>query len=379
MKRLQNRVLCSVLTGLLAAHAASASAVEPMLQGQDLVYAYDEMFDFDTETWLQTHAPHLQDRAEVISHWAGYSGISPKVLLALMQVQSGVLDPAPSTDALERPFGALVPAMGFNEQVHEAAQSLRDALYDGADPGTRGAVRLSTANPLQVLAANNALAAQDDAGTINERFQQAYRALFGEPRVAAATSRFAGTQAVVPPRNLLEFPYPRDARWHVGGAHTNSGSGSFPMSSLDMSQGGGWGSYQSDKWVSASAAGVFKRHSSCMAEVVHAGGWSTTYYHLMNIRPATGATIASNTPIGNPANTRPQALCDGGMSTGPHQHWSLKSNGSQHHLNGVTVSGYLITATGSSYDTNCSRFNLQSPDGKRYCSGYYTNFGPGKP
>lgn len=379
MKRFDRRVLCTLLTGLLAAHAVVATAREPQLQSQDLVYGYDEMFEFDTARWLREHAPHLQDHAEVISHWAGFSGISPRVLLALMQAQSGVLDAAPSAAALERPFGTLVPATGFDAQVRETAQSLRDALYDGADPGTRGPVRLSTGNPLQVLAASNAGVATAGAASINEQFQSTYRTLFGGPRTATIDRHLATPQAVVPPRDLLEFPYPRNARWHVGGAHTNSGSGSFPMSSLDMSVGGWWGSDQSRNWVSASAAGRFVRHSSCMAEVVHAGGWSTTYYHMSNLRFATGAEVASNTPIGNPANNRSQALCNGGMSTGPHEHWSLKSNGSQHHLNGVTLSGYLITATGSSYDTNCARFNLQSRDGKRYCSGNYTNFGPGEP
>jgi LasA protease len=115
-----------------------------------------------------------------------------------------------------------------------------------------------------------------------------------------------------------------------------------------------------------------------MAEIVHEGGWSTTYYHLMNIRPATGAMVAANDAIANPANTPNQALCDGGSSTGPHEHWSLKSNGSQHHLNGVTLSSYLITATGTSYDTNCQRFNL-SRNGRRYCSDFYTNIGVDAP
>ena len=51
-------------------------------------------------------------------------------------------------------------------------------------------------------------------------------------------------------------------------------------------------------------------------------------------------------------------------------HWSLKSNGSFYHLNGVTLSDYVITATGSSYDTNCSRFYL-TRNGSRYCSGWF--------
>lgn len=379
MKRFERRVLCTLLTGLLAAHAVVATASEPVLQGQDLVYGYDEMFEFDTARWLRAHAPHLQDHAEVISHWAGFSGISPKVLLALMQAQSRVLDATPPPGAPEHPFGTLVPATGFDAQVRDTAQSLRDALYDGADPGTRGPVRLSAGNPLEVLAASTAGAVKPASASINAQFQTAYRALFGEPRKAAIDPQLSTPQAVVPPRDLLEFPYPRNTRWRVGGAHTYSGSGSFPLSSLDMSVGGWWGSNQSGNWVSASAAGRFVRHSACLAEVVHAGGWSTTYYHMANLRFATGDEVASNTAIGNPSNTLFQALCNGGTSTGPHQHWTLKSNGSQHHLNGVTLSGYLITATGTSYDTNCERFNLQNRKGERYCVGSYTNFGPGEP
>ncbi|MDZ7867731.1 MAG: hypothetical protein U5L02_00755, partial [Rheinheimera sp.] len=73
--------------------------------------------------------------------------------------------------------------------------------------------------------------------------------------------------------------------------------------------------------------------------------------------------------IANPANTKAQALCNGGASTGPHQHWSLKQNGSWVHLNTVYLSGWQITATGSSYDTNCSRFYL-SKNGVKKCSGF---------
>lgn len=377
-----SRLLCGALAALLALHAAPAIAQDPVLQGQDLIYSYDEMFDFDTATWLQANAPHLQDRAEAISHWAGHSGISPKVLLALMDLQSGVLDPANATStALQRPFGALADTHGFNDQLREVAHSLQDAMYDADDPATRGAVPLSRGNPLDALlaAAPPSVARGDDA-SINVRFQQAYRRLFGAPRTASATPRYAGPQqaGTVPPRDLLEFPYPRNVKWNVGGAHTGHGSGRFPMSSLDMHQGGWWGSNQSGKWVSASAAGTFKRHSSCLAEIVHGAGWSTSYYHLANIRAATGAQLQTNAAFANPANTLSQAICNGGFSSGPHQHWSLKYNGGHHHLNGVTLSGYLIKATGTSYDTNCSVFNL-SKDGKTYCSGNYTNFGPGKP
>ncbi len=375
MKPLLLAVLCAAST-LSTAHADA-----PSLQSRDLVYQYDEMFDFDIATWLAGHAPQLSPHAETLSHWAGYSGISPRVLLALMELQTGVVGNQDAPPArLERPFDTLVATTGFGPQLREVAESLRDAMYDANDTSTKGPVALSGDNPLRTL---YALSGMDDtraAALAGAGFNDVYRRLFGSTRQVALRSRTALPQprGDAPPTNLLQFPYPLNARWHVGGAHTHSGSGRFPMSSLDMSVGGGWGSNQSNNWVTSSAAGRFKRHSSCMAEVVHEGGWSTTYYHLMNIRQATGATVAANEPIANPANTRRQALCDGGSSTGPHEHWSLKSNGSQHHLNGVTLSSYLITATGFSYDTNCQRFNL-SRKGQRYCSGFYTNIGVDAP
>jgi len=364
-------VLCTAST-LSIAHAGA-----PTLHSQDLVYQYDEMFDFNIDAWLKTHAPSLAAQAETLSHWSGYSGISPRVLLALMELQTGVVSSSqPSPASLERPFGTLVAASGFSAQLREVAETLRDAMYDAADRSTRGPVALSTGNPLRTLFALSGTESARATQLADIGFTDVYRRLFGtEP---TQVSRTAQPRAEVPPTNLLQFPYPLKARWHIGGAHTNSGSGRFPMSSLDMSVGGWWGSDQSRNWVSASASGKFKRHSSCLAEIVHDGGWSTTYYHLMNIGPATGDTVEANAPIANPASSRGQALCNGGASTGPHQHWSLKSNGSQHHLNGVTLSSYVITATGFSYDTNCQRFNL-SRQGKRYCSGVYTNIGVDAP
>lgn len=384
MNRSSNPRRASALLAMLcvAGAATTAGAAEPPLRSHDLVYSYDEMFDFDIGAWLATHAPHLSGEAETISHWAGFSGISPRVLIALMELQSGVVgNPGADAAAIARPFGPLVREHGFGTQLREVAQSLRDAMYDRDDHRISGPVALSPTNPLRTLYTLSGTDAGQASALADERFQRVYRRLFATaPQARPASPRFAGPMpmADAPPTNLLQFPYPLGEKWHIGGAHTNSGSGRFPMSSLDMSQGGGWGSYQGNRWVSASAAGTFKRHSTCMAEIVHAGGWSTTYYHLMNIRPETGTVVAANTPIANPANTRSQALCNGGMSTGPHEHWSLKSNGSQHHLHGVTLSSYLITATGSSYDTHCMRFNL-SRKGRTYCSDWYTNIGVDAP
>ncbi|MEN9866969.1 MAG: hypothetical protein RL748_2559 [Pseudomonadota bacterium] len=370
-------LLACIVIGLLSG-AAQADNTVAGATGNALVYSHDEMFRFDIDAFLQTRAPSLASQAEVISHWAGYTSISPKVLIALMEQQTGAISRA-QKGVPARPFGKLSRANGFSEQVRDVAHQLATKLYARAAAGEAGLVEGSefasnaaTTNPLHALFENRmSIDANIDQNLAD--FAQTYQRLFGTGFNLEKAAAPLHTATLAGPANgVLQFPFPLGASWHVGGAHTNTGSGNYPMASLDMSQGGGWGSNQSNIWVSASAAGTFKKHSSCFAEVVHANGWSTTYYHLMNIQYNTGASVAKGVRVANPANTKAQALCNGGSSTGPHEHWSLKNNGSYYHLNGVYVSGWQITATGTSYDTNCTRFYL-TRNGTKKCSGYFTN------
>lgn len=365
---------CTLMTTQpLLAQQTAASAVQ--VDSQALVYGYDEMFNFDTEKWLSRNAPHLLPHAESISHWAGYSSISPKVLIALMEQESKVVSRRGArADAATKPFGKLSKQSGFNAQTRDIALTLREALYeldDARNDQARGAVALNSVNPLQIL---QSISGESDASAARKGgpdFQAVYAGLFNEPRRGGASRSTKNQDAVIAfASSFLQFPFPVGQTWSMGGAHTNTGQGSYPLSSLDMYKGGGWGSNQSSNWVVASASGSFKRHSSCFAEVVHSNNTSTTYYHMSNLQLATGASIAKNGRIGNPANTQAQALCNGGQSTGPHVHWSLKTNGSLAHLNGVTLHDYVITATGTSYDTNCTRFYL-TRNGVKRCAGTF--------
>lgn len=364
--------------------AASASAQSPTSTdapaGNDapatsaLIYTYDEMFGFDIEKFLGARAPHLLPYAEVISHWSGYTSISPQVLIALIELQSGaVSSPNLDKESEARPFGKLSDKSGFAEQVQDVADRLANDLYSNkASLSGRSEFGGNvTADPLEALLARTGRsAAVGDATEAYSDFVAVYNRLYAEPW--AARTKSSVVVKAIPPSALLQMPYPRGARWHVGGTHTSSGSGNYPMGSLDMSVGGGWGSNQSGNWVVAAAGGQVKRHSSCHIEVVHSSGWSTTYYHMMNLQQATGATVTANQRLGNPANTKGQALCNGGSSTGPHQHFSLKYNGSYSHLDGVSLSGYAIKAGRYSYDTNCSYYWL-TRNSVKYCAGYLTN------
>ena len=101
--KLTNFLLCVLLSFNLSIITA-ASERDPALNNS-LIYSYDEMFNFDIEAYLANQAPHLLPYSEVISHWSGYSSISPKVLLALIEQQSSLLTQQhKSAVALDRPL-----------------------------------------------------------------------------------------------------------------------------------------------------------------------------------------------------------------------------------------------------------------------------------
>ena len=111
----------------------------------DFVYSPDEMLNFDIEGYLQSHAPHLtQDvdevsqvsYAEMISHFAAKEGMSPRLLIAMMELKSHLVSDSRTTAS--RPFGDLSDASGFLAQIRDVTQRLTKARYpsDSMQPST---------------------------------------------------------------------------------------------------------------------------------------------------------------------------------------------------------------------------------------------------
>ncbi|MDG9669358.1 pre-peptidase C-terminal domain-containing protein [Hahella sp. CR1] len=368
MKRMIKSILTCALTALpFFAQAYDSDAIPD----DQFIYSYDEMRNFDVAAYLEEHAPHLKDQADVITHWAGYSTVSPKVLMTLIEMQSGLLSHGGRQfAAMQQPMGELSSESGFNAQVQDIATRLATNYYKTVGQEQQNLSFVGQGIATQSLSDELRNSSDGDV----EEFQEVYHRLFPETAQSATAStapslnRFAAyTRNAVPPDNLLQLPFPVGEQWYFGGAHTYTGSGSYPLSSLDLNNGGYWGSNTSNKWAVASAGGTAIRHSSCFVEVLHEGGWSTTYYHLDNIQFQNRATVSRNQKLANYANNQSQALCDGGSSTGPHQHFSLKYNGSYFHLDGVALSGYKVKTGRWSYDGDCNYFWL-SKDNYRYCA-----------
>jgi hypothetical protein len=121
-----SKILFATVVGVFCVNVHASG---PLLTEQDLIYTNDQMLNFSIEDYLNTCAPHLLPHAESISHWSGFSSISPKVLLALMEYQSSIIS-FESSAGMARPFGVLSEKVGFNEQVKDVTDQIAELHYE---------------------------------------------------------------------------------------------------------------------------------------------------------------------------------------------------------------------------------------------------------
>lgn len=350
----------------IPSHVTAANA--DAITASDVVYTPQEMFDFSTRGYLAKRAPHLSRQAEAISHWAGANGISPKVLIALMEQESGSVSRKHRYSAkLPRPFGNLSRKIGFNPQLKDVAERLSAIVMSQREMTLSGKAGFIPVDPIQALYAKSGRSTNAAAFAGRVQFASTYAGLFNEiwgSAVKPDVLRRDITKAI-PSRTLLELPYSNSESRRTGYPHSGSGTGTI-MSSLDFSMPPR--PIPTIDKVRASADGTVVIHSSCNMEILHSNGWSTRYFHLNNIRFPDKAKVYQGDWIATPADTKEQALCTPGTWTGPHLHWTLKKDGVENSLNGVTLSGYLMTVTSTeNYDDDCEPTNFLSKNGITYC------------
>ena len=347
---------------------------------------------FDLAGYLAVYAPVLRDKQELIAHWSGYYSISPKVVLALMELKTGLLS-APSQEKLQAPFAELSTASGFAEQLRDVLQQLSQRFY-GFEAYQRQQPRTGIKRSGEEVAALNGASAallgllhdvSSEPSILKktpslQTFTQAFSQLFHTPpeqlRSVESSREMALAANALPPTNMLQLPWYQGYSWQSNGAHSHTGSGS-PYSSIDVSYDWpGWGAQTYS--VAAAHGGRVSVLSRCQVRVTNANGWSTNYYHMDNIRVSNGETVTVNTKLGVYAGNRNTALCEGGSSTGPHLHFSLLYNGRYVSLQGVNLGALRVSVGSYNYDNQCSRFNFYNLNTGNYqCawSGLY-NAGP---
>jgi hypothetical protein len=308
---------------------------------------------------------------ELIDNIAVNYSVSPRLLLAILEYQTGALTNPSAPDPEPRyPLGNLNPReQGYYNQLVFAANTLNNGYY-GRRLGTlrqfeHNDGRIERPDPWQNAAT---VAIQYYFASVlrdRDAFTQAihaqglvatYMRLFGDP--------WQNVQPHIPvslTQPELRFPFSVGKTWaFTGGPHTNWGTGQ-PYTSLDFAPPANTtGCQVSEDFATAVADGVIARKGNALIELDLDGdgdirtGWVIYYLHLANdglIRQ--GAVVKAGDPLGHPS-------CEGGNATGTHVHISRKYNGEWIPADGVLafdLEGWIAKAGAEPYQGTLTRFS----------------------
>lgn len=317
--------------------------------------------DFDVGAYLQGRGSDLATFTDDIIVWSDYASVNPQVLLAVLEIRDGLVDGSlagmTSDDVRGRIEDASVAlAKAFYEHLYlwgarrpAAAQPPSDEPL--IDLGDGAVAQVSSLTSSGSYAVASVLAVQNDLSSWQEQiapqtasgFASTFANLF--PGVNALDEANAIDPPAAPPADLLQFPFPLGAVWYFNGPHSWNGDSTPPFASMDFYAGGGTCSAPPYLFSVAAASGstIHPSHYSCWIEIDHGGGWTTSYYHLINTHQ--GTSILRNGRMG----TIDCQTCAGGYATGPHVHFSLKYNGSYVSLEGTKLSGWTVHVGNQAY------------------------------
>lgn len=353
-------VLCLLTSLFLPGMAAASVPVNLEVHNSRFIYSADEKLgnDFNLNGYLAQNAPWLQPYRELITHWCGYTTVSPRIALALIELETELVSTnTPNTGALRRPFGNLSSNNTFGGQAEDVLRRLSRSFYSDA-----GQVRQPNAAKRALL---SILGSEARLVELHRSFQRIFPNL---GPLSQGRSQATDPKSTLPPSAYLQLPFPVGDSWVSNGAHTHLGQDPGPKASLDFSRSWtSWGANTSGDWVVSASSGHVVVHSRCFVEVIGSGGWSTSYYHLSNVVVNNGAFVRKDQRLANYASSRRQALCRGDAS-GPHVHFSLLRKGEYASLHNSQLSTYRIDVGRSSYDADCNHFWLERA-GVRHCAG----------
>lgn len=303
---------------------------------------------FDTQAFIAEHPGWLngyieyaadanRSAAEIVDLVAQNFSVSPRLLLALVEYESGGLSqPVLADDLKTYPLGnADRRYRGLYLQLVWAANTLNNAFYrwrsgelttilrqDGSlerpDPWQNAASVALKSFYSQLRPLESYLEATGPQGVASS-----YHALFGDPW-QADSSHLPGS--LTQPSFML--PFEAGTTWALtGGPHTGWGTGE-PFAALDFAppsvQGG---CVPTKEWVTAVAPGLVTRSEPgiVVLDLDKDGdertGWVVFHLHVATEgRAPVGKELATGDPLGHPS-------CEGGTSTGTHVHMARKYNG----------------------------------------------------
>lgn len=310
--------------------------------------------------------------ADVVRIMAQDNSINPRLLLALLEYQSGWVTSWPSDIVCEDyPMGQVDSnKKGLLRQMKWAVNQLsigyygwregrlseiqfRDGVKARLAPGLNAGTAALQYYFAQVYDSQGWLAAMDP----EEGFPAVYERMFGNP-----WSRAYAVEPLFPPdlsQPLLELPFLIGQVWSYSGGPHGAWEEDGSWAALDFAPASTVsGCYDSDAWVAASADGKIVRSERSIVALDLDGdgleqtGWVLVYLHIPEKdRVKAGTIVQRGDFIGHPS-------CEGGHSTGTHIHIARKFNGEWMAADGpipFNLSGWIAHKGLSAYKGTLTR------------------------
>ncbi len=331
---------------LIPRRLADVGPSEKLLPDSEVVYSphaaeFDILgFAASQPGYLNRYTEYVGGRTrtgpEVVALVARDNSINPRLLLGLLELQSGwVTNPArPFGNAWRYPMGHVDPSEpGLYRQLTWLANELGEGYY-GWRAGTL--VELTFADGTTVR-----LAPELNAGTVAlqrylslgrdlaewqqslgaDGFMSIYMRFFGDPWANEYLLFEPGVEQ--PP---LILPFPPGHIWAFTGGPHGAWEREAAWAALDFAPSTATGGCEvSDDWAVAAAPAIVVRNGVVVLDLDGDGreqtGWTLIYLHIADEGSVdVGALVEAGDRIGHPS-------CEGGIATGTHLHLVRKYNG----------------------------------------------------
>jgi LysM repeat protein len=327
-----------------------------------------------TQGWLKDFRAYAAEKwrsgPEIVDYVATQFSVSPRLLLAILEYQTGALSQPSMPDDADKYI------LGYEDFLHKGlylqlvkvANDLNNGYY-GWRSGSILQLELKDGSIERIDPWQNAASAalhyyfnlhfkpdQYARAVAPDGFEVTYKALFGDP--------WNPTPAILIPGSLQQpdfiLPFQPGVRWaFTGGPHPGYGSGE-PLAALDFAPPAEVsGCSVSTEWAVAVADGVVS-HSD-VGEVIldldgdgdERTGWSVMYLHISHVdAPRVGMVVKKGDPIGHPS-------CEGGEATGTHVHLVRRYNGEWIPAGGIipfNLEGWVAAFGSAAYEGTLTKY-----------------------
>lgn len=373
---------------ILPNRLANTTSPQKLLPDSEVIFS-PSAADFDVKAYVEQAGGYLStyrewlgstqwtSGAEIIQRVAQDNSINPRLLLALLEYQSGWVFGQPA-DQLHEDYPLGKAEQGYNGLYKQLAWAVNQLSigYYGWREGLLTEINFSDGVTARLAPDLNAgsVALQyyfaqvyDTPGwvqalDVNSGLPAFFDRMFGSPWVRALQVEPLYPPDLTQPHLIL--PFLIGQVWSYTGGPHGAWERDGAWAAIDFAPGSTEsGCSDSEAWVVAAAPGLILRaeHGVIIEDLDGDGqeqtGWVMLYLHISHMQVQVGDWVETSDLLGHPS-------CEGGIATGTHVHIARKYNGEWIAADGplpFTLSGWQAHSGGAPYKGTLTRDGVTIP------------------